>query len=79
MKAILVLDEMPINCGECILEVRKMCTGRRKDIDVDLEKKPSWCPIKEIPDDAEELEEYTKRIIKENLEGIWNSIKEAQK
>lgn len=51
MKAILVLKEMPKECDECPLYdgawgVYCMATNEP----VKAEEKPSWCPIKPIPE-----------------------------
>ena len=47
MKAILVFDKMPNSCDEC--EVR--CTGyTAKDYAQKGIKRPSWCPIKPMPE-----------------------------
>jgi len=51
MKAILVIDEMPIKCEDCPLHYRKRqeiyrCEMTHKNIR--LNSKPSWCPLKPI-------------------------------
>ncbi len=59
MKAILVFDKMPNSCDEC--EVR--CTGyTAKDYAQKGIKRPSWCPIRPLPDDVtkEETGAYVK-------------------
>lgn len=53
MKAILVIDEMPIKCEECPLHYRKRqdiyrCEMTHKNIH--LNNKPSWCPLKPLPE-----------------------------
>ena len=55
MKAILVIDEMPIKCEDCPLHYRKRqeiyrCEMTHKNIR--LNNKPSWCPLKPIPNEA---------------------------
>lgn len=52
MKAILVIDDMPIKCEECPLHYRKRqeiyrCEMTHKNIR--LNSKPSWCPLKPLP------------------------------
>lgn len=52
MKAILVIDEMPIKCEDCPLHYRKRqeiyrCEMTNKN--VRLNSKPSWCPLKPMP------------------------------
>lgn len=50
MKAILVIDKMPNSCNEC--EVR--CTGyTAKDYAEKGIKRPSWCPVKPLPEKKE--------------------------
>ena len=95
MKAVLVFDEMPDKCWKCPMSrfvsefsddnnTRLYCvysryTGvRHKSVEWDADR-PVWCPLKEIPDNVEDLEEYMKRVIRENIESIWRSIKEAQR
>ena len=67
MKAILVID-MPKNCAECKLMYlqgigESICNA------VDWEKRPSWCPLKEMPNKLKSAseygsdEEYIKRLI----------------
>ena len=47
MKAILVLDKMPNSCEEC--EVR--CDGyTAKEYAEKSIKRPSWCPVKPMPE-----------------------------
>jgi len=53
MKAILVIDEMPIRCEDCPLHYRKRqeiyrCEMTHKNIR--LNSKPSWCPLKPMPE-----------------------------
>lgn len=53
MKAILVIDEMPIKCEGCPLHYRKRqdiyrCEMTHKNIR--LNNKPSWCPLKPMPE-----------------------------
>lgn len=52
MKAILVIDDMPIKCEDCPLHYRKRqeiyrCEMTHKNIR--LNSKPSWCPLKPLP------------------------------
>lgn len=62
-KAMLIMD-MPSSCDECqlILEDRTsaICLGADVNtIDVEWEKeKPSWCPLREVPQKIEEDHEY---------------------
>ena len=58
MKAILVLDEMPISCMGCnflhceIEENKEYCEAReiRKQVDLAKEEKPDWCQLKPMPE-----------------------------
>lgn len=80
MKAILVLDEMPAECDKCPFYdgawgVYCMATNEP----VKAEEKPSWCPLKEIPEDTEELDDQVKRLVNEYLSSIWGSMKETMK
>lgn len=89
MKAVLVINEMPKCCDDCQLnyDMGFGCDGFALDdytpIDMkemrDETKRPSWCPLIEIPDNAEELDEQVKRLVKEYLSSVWDSIKEAEK
>ena len=61
MKAILVIDEMPIKCEDCPLHYRKRqdiyrCEMTHKNIR--LNSKPSWCPLKPLPQKKEETFAY---------------------
>lgn len=50
-KAILVID-MPKRCNECYLldEPYDLCMPTNEDVsDYQSETKPSWCPLKELP------------------------------
>lgn len=63
MKAILVINEMPIKCEDCPLHYRKRqeiyrCEMTHKNIR--LNSKPSWCPLKPFN------EEYVTRVLKEH-------------
>ena len=56
MKAVLVID-MPNNCEGCSFETESLncgkpmcCTARRKRIE-DESAKPSWCPLKPLPEE----------------------------
>lgn len=52
MKAVLVIDDMPISCDKC--EVR--CDGyTAKEYAEKSIKKPSWCPLKPLPIKKEAL------------------------
>ena len=48
MKAILVID-MPTNCAECKL-IHLQGIGEAICNAVDWEERPSWCPLKPMPD-----------------------------
>ena len=60
-KAVLVLD-MPSSCIGCnflhceIEENKEYCEAReiRKQVDLEKEEKPDWCPLKPIPEHKEE-------------------------
>lgn len=59
MKAILILDEMPIACWECPCMNKEKCwrcnannandDGRLSFAD-GIEKRPDWCPLREMPE-----------------------------
>ncbi len=77
MKAILVLDKMPNSCDEC--EVR--CTGyTAKDYAQKGIKRPSWCPLRPLPQKkgkSGELHQYDTDI---HYEIGWNEcIQEIEK
>lgn len=52
MKAILVLNDMPKNCGDCpcVCEELAFCQADEKNKDCDWYKTPSWCPLKPMPE-----------------------------
>ena len=57
MKAILIIDDMPIKCEGCPLHYRKRqeiyrCEMTHKNIK--LSSKPLWCPLRPMPDQAAE-------------------------
>jgi len=56
MKAILVID-MPKNCDECPIrfsgEPNEWCWYLKHGLD-DIKAKPSWCPLKPMPNKKEE-------------------------
>lgn len=75
MKAILVIEEMPIKCEECPLHYRKRqdiyrCEMTHKNIH--LNNKPSWCPLKPLPN---AITERGKWISEEYQKG-WNAYRE---
>lgn len=60
-KAILVID-MPEGCNDCPLmfrhEEERCCIPERRN---SFSKKPSWCPLKELPEKYNIEEEKKKR------------------
>ena len=68
MKAILVIDEMPKNCSDCWLHRNEysdyekvwedICHNAEHECHVlskaNYIKRPSWCPLKPMPDRKEE-------------------------
>ena len=51
MKAVLVID-MPKNCAECKL-IHLQGIGEAICDAVDWEERPSWCPLKDLPQKIE--------------------------
>lgn len=56
MKAILVINEMPNNCGECKL-INLQGIGESICNAVDWSKRPSWCPLRPLPEKKKHEEE----------------------
>ena len=48
MKAILVID-MPESCFDCPCESEYLCGLARKELFYEADRKPEWCPLKEMP------------------------------
>ena len=48
MKAILILDEMPKRCGDCICYQCGFCLTNFGIVDMDDEP-TDWCPLKPMP------------------------------
>lgn len=76
MKAILVLDEMPMtDCAECPLCVWGIggwaCCPTRKDIED--EGKPTWCPLRPLPERKEMPKNYANRDYTQGIVDGWNS------
>lgn len=59
MKAILVLDEMPAGCLRCHLAIDH-CHGTIPP-EKYYDKRPSWCPLKEMPKKMDE-EDYRQKV-----------------
>lgn len=83
MKVVLLLDKMPFICGMCRFSTRgthPVCIATDREHFVDIHNcRPSWCPLKETPDDTEELDEQVKRLVNEYLSSIWETMKETMK
>lgn len=84
MKAALLLDKMPFMCGMCRFSTRGthpvcIATDREHFVDISKGGRPSWCPLKEIPGDTEELDDQVKRLVNEYLSSIWETMKETMK
>ena len=77
MKAILVIDEMPSECGwecPCYREnnaCEGMCTETLKSTPF-TDERPSWCPLKPLPN---AITERGKWISEEYQKG-WNAYRE---
>lgn len=72
-RAILVLDEMPNECGACPLACGQFCMAKFKSVEV--EWRPSWCPLKEMPSKmaVEDIGEYEDpHLLKIGYVGGWN-------
>lgn len=57
MKAILVIDEMPENCGKCRLADFGECRGTKSYIHMPIKGRPKECPLKSLPEKKEHEEE----------------------
>ena len=74
-KAILVLDEMPLCCQECIFTDSggDVCCLCNKDISEYeyQEQKANWCPLKELPEKTD-IQKAKTMTTMNWLEG-WNA------
>lgn len=73
MKAVLVID-MPNNCGECKL-IHLQGIGESICDAVDWSKRPSWCPLKPLPnyrDNSKKPQDYADVWIDGAKTG-WNA------
>lgn len=50
MKAILILDEMPKSCMDCCLTDGEWAKCVVEWRDEEYDKRPSWCPLKKMPE-----------------------------
>lgn len=48
MKAILTI-EMPESCFDCPCESEYVCGAAQKKLFYEEDRKPEWCPLKEMP------------------------------
>lgn len=90
MKAILVIDEMPKTCGDCTFSrgdeddfestwVRCYAYNPTTVMheSADMFKKPSWCPLKPLP---QKMEEDTIESMMDDYSIGWNDcIEEIEK
>ena len=68
MKAILVIDKMPVSCDKC--EVR--CGGyTAKEYSEKSIKRPSWCPLKLLPKRRETRTDIEELIWDMDAETIY--------
>lgn len=73
MKAILVVN-MPKNCAECKFRFN-ICSA------VDWDERPSWCPLKPIPQKLDEMSNIDSSLFCQNMKGDqfcigWNECLE---
>ena len=69
--------KMPRNCFECHLHSAWICILSNekilsKDTGVDIEKKPNWCPLVEIPTPHGRLIDADK-LSNQKYENIWTN------
>ena len=82
MKAILVINEMPNFCGNCdFLEpTYAYCEAfhqkRISDDICDTEERPSWCPLKPMPEKREPKEEWLNKYHRDEFADGWNACLE---
>ena len=76
-KAILVMD-MPKNCFDCRFQEMGFCEAVHSVgemiPDDDLESKPDWCPLREMPEEREENHIGTYEY---NFNEGWNACIDA--
>ena len=71
MKAILVLDEMPSDCNDCLLcryahnmepfdEDEAYCEKLFKSVkeEISKETRPDWCPLRPVPEKRHALDNF---------------------
>ena len=86
-KAILVIDKMPKNCSDCWLHRNEYCDYEKvwEDICHNAEhechvlsktnyiKRPSWCPLKPMPQKREPKEEWLNEYNRDEFADGWNA------
>ncbi len=75
MKAVLVF-EMPESCFDCPCESEYICGVAQKELFYEEDRKPDWCPLKEMPKRKglfAEMHEYDTDI---HYEIGWNDCLE---
>lgn len=65
MRALLVIDEMPKDCGNCpcVCEEFGICQADKKNRECDWYDIPIWCPLKSMP---------MKSVWKNDYSDGWN-------
>lgn len=83
-KAVLVMDYMPTRCCDCELENdvkinKTICHVSLRDISDSeySQKKPDWCPLRELPEKMPDLEHGYENVEKSIIRTGWNACLDA--
>lgn len=76
MKAVLVID-MPNNCEECKI-IYLQGHGESSTCESgDWSKRPSWCPLRPLPEKKNEVDIYGFDLVKNRYATGWNDCLNA--
>lgn len=77
MKAVLVLQEMPDACMNCILcDIGNECIVTGKETDVE-DKRMDWCPLRPMPKEIPSRDGMIKDEFKDGYREGWNDAIKA--
>ena len=83
MKAVLVIDEMPIICLSCPFVLSHICEGSKQtigEIMTDTKVRHESCPLKPLPQMREPNEEWLNEYHIDEFADGWNAcLKEIEK
>ena len=76
MKAVLVID-MPNNCEECEITYFQGHGESSICYSGDWSKRPSWCPLRPLPEKKNEVDIYGFDLVKNRYAIGWNDCIDA--